>query len=363
MIRRFLFSLLLVCQLTVAAPPSHKTQNIMFVMTDGLRWQEVFRGADAALINKDDGGVEDAAPVRASYWRESEEDRRLALLPFAWSTIARFGQIYGDPARNASMTVTNGLKFSYPGYSEAVTGFADPRINSNDKVPNPNMTVLEWLNRMPEFNGRVAAFGAWDVFPYIFNTERSHLIANAGWDECTFLTGSSRVAMLNQLKRDGPRFWNDEPFDAIPFYTAMEYLKTKQPRVLFIGLGETDDWAHAKRYDLYLDAAHRVDQYLGMLWESVQSMPQYKDKTTLIVATDHGRGPTKSDWSSHGEKVQGAENVWLLVIGPDTPAAGEMQNVSATQNQIAATIAALLGKDYSAAVPQSGKPLLQVSGH
>ena len=45
------------------------------------------------------------------------------------------------------------------GYTPRV---ADPRIDSNDKIPNPNITVLEWLNTLPAYRGRVAAFGAWD---------------------------------------------------------------------------------------------------------------------------------------------------------------------------------------------------------
>ena len=39
------------------------------------------------------------------------------------------------------------------------------------------------------------------------------------------------------------RVWDEEPFDAIPFYTAMEYLKEREPRVLFASFGETHDWA------------------------------------------------------------------------------------------------------------------------
>ena len=44
-------------------------------------------------------------------------------------------------------------------------GLADPGVDSNAKVPNPNLTVLEWLNRQPWFEERVAAFGSWDVLP------------------------------------------------------------------------------------------------------------------------------------------------------------------------------------------------------
>ena len=60
--------------------------------------------------------------------------------------------------------------------------------------------------------------------------------------------------------------------------------------MLFLGLGETDDWAHAGSYAEYLIAAHLNDSYISQLWQLVQSMPEYKDKTTLIVLPDHGRG-------------------------------------------------------------------------
>ena len=38
--------------------------------------------------------------------------------------------------------MTNGKKCSYPGYNEIFTGAPDPRIDSNDKKPNPNVTVF-----------------------------------------------------------------------------------------------------------------------------------------------------------------------------------------------------------------------------
>src|SRR5262249_6533802 len=150
--------------------------------------------------------------------------------------------------------------FSYPGYSEALCGFPDPRIDSNDKKPNPNENVVEWLSRKSAFKGQAAAFGAWDVFPYIFNVERSGLLVNAGYDPFTALPGSTVIESLNLLKRETDVL-DGEALDAFTFHTALEYFKVKKPRVLFLSLGETDEWAHAGRYDLYLRAAHRFDQY------------------------------------------------------------------------------------------------------
>ena len=86
---------------------------------------------------------------------------------------------------------------------------------------------------------------------------------------------------------------------------ALEYLRTRQPRVLYVMLGETDEWAHGRRYDLYLDAAWRSDRFVRRLWELAQSLPAYRGRTALVLATDHGRGATPADWTDHGEKVPG----------------------------------------------------------
>jgi hypothetical protein len=346
--------------LAAPAGEEHKTQNVIFVMTDGLRWQEVFQGADSSLMNKDNG-VEDAAALSKAYGRDSAEDRRAALMPFLWGVMAKNGQVYGNRAQGSDAYVTNGHNFSYPGYSETLCGFADARIDSNDKLPNPNVTVLEWLNGKKPFHGKVAAFGAWDVIPYIINAERAGFTINGGYDAFQLMPGNPRVELLNRLKNEAPKILGGEPFDCFTFRTALEYLKRQKPRVLYISLGETDEWAHAGRYSDYLDAAHRADAYLQILWETVQSMPRYRGKTTLIFSPDHGRGDDPTGWRSHGEKLPESKYIWMAFLGPDTRALGERSNLPAvTQNQIAATLAALLGEDYTADVSKAGKPISDV---
>ena len=353
--------LLLLASSPLAAQTPHKTQHVIFVMTDGLRWQEVFQGAEADLMNKKNGAVADEAALKKAYWRETAEARREALLPFLWTVVAKNGQIYGNRQKKSDAYVTNGKFFSYPGYSETLCGFPDDRVNSNDKAPNPNVTMFEWLNQKPAFHGHIAAFGAWDVFPFIFNQPRAGFPVNAGWDPLPSQNPSPELALLNRLKAETPRVWEDEPFDALPFYTALEFLKSEKPRVLFIGLGETDDWAHGGRYADYLDAAHRVDQYLRVLWETVQSMPEYRDNTTLVFSPDHGRGSGNKKWRDHGGKVPESKYIWMAFLGPDTPALGERSGVGdVTQSQIAATLAALVGEDYKAAQPKAGAPLADV---
>ena len=348
-------------------PAAHKTENVIVVMIDGLRWQEVFRGADPELIKAPGPEALDdpkgrAANAQKHYWRETAQERRQALMPFLWSVVASEGQIFGNRDLGSDSHVTNGLNFSYPGYNETLTGFADPRVHSNDNVPNPNVTVFEWLNAKPEFAGKVAAFGAWDVFNGIFNRERCGFVVNAGYDPMTAIPATPELELLNALKAETVRIWLDEPFDPIPFHTAVEYLKVKRPRVLFVGLGETDDWAHTGSYPEYLNAAHLGDSYLKQLWELVQSMPEYRGKTTLIALPDHGRG-VGAEWTSHGEKIPASKETWMAFLGPDTAGLGERKQVGpVTESQIAATLAALLGEDYHAAVTKSGAPIGDVLG-
>ena len=118
-------------------------ENLVFVTWDGFRWQEMFTGAEERLISKDFGGVSDAAALRKAYWRDTPEARREVLLPFVWGVLAKDGQLFGDPTRKAAARLTNGRKFSYPGYNEMFAGFADSGIDSNNKIPNPSLMLIK----------------------------------------------------------------------------------------------------------------------------------------------------------------------------------------------------------------------------
>jgi Type I phosphodiesterase / nucleotide pyrophosphatase len=343
------------------APPLTKTRNVILVTTDGFRWQEVFGGADKALLNKENGGVEDLEALKSRFDRPTAQQRREALLPFLWNVVARKGQLLGDPDAGCEAKVTNGRNFSYPGYNEIFTGVADARIDSNDKVPNPNVSVFEWLNSKEAFRGRVAAFGSWDVYPYIFNRERSKLLVVAGWDPLAGYALSPEERMLNQLIASTHRIWDDNCYDSFTFHAAFQYLKRQHPRVLYIGLGETDEFAHDGRYDHYLQSAHRVDALLGMLWETLETMPEYRGATSLIVTTDHGRGDAPVEWKDHGAETKGSERIWIAVLGPDTPALGVRADARlVTQSQVAATISALLGEDFGSFALRSAPPIASV---
>ena len=351
------FGLLLVTALLDTSGKDTKTENVFLITLDGMRWQEVFTGSEEQLISKDAGGVSDTNRLRADFWRETPETRREVLLPFFWKTIAREGQLLGNQKLGSVARVTNGKNFTYPGFNEILTGFADDRITENAKKPNENATVLEWLNRKPAFAGRIVAFANWDVFPFILNASRAGIPIWTGYDEDTLHDVTDPMRQVRAMAKNITPLWDGMNFDVFFHHASLEYVRAKKPRVTWIAYSETDEWAHEGRYDLYLHAAHRIDSYIAGLWNALQSIPDYRGKTTFILTTDHGRGSGLSEWKDHGERVKGAEFIWIALLGPDTKPLGERPNVTVAQNQIATTIAQLLGEDYQSPVPRAGKPL------
>ncbi|MCP5117451.1 MAG: hypothetical protein GY953_42040, partial [bacterium] len=239
-------------------PAQQRAHHLILGTADGLRWQEVFRGADPQLVHREDAGMKNAAEVRQRFSSRSQ------LMPFLWSTIAREGVIHGNRDRNSEVTLRNRHRFSYPGYSEILTGRPqDDIIDSNDSRPNPSDTVLEILRAEWDLPPtKVALFGSWSVFTGIGAHAPDSIFINAGFQELELPDASPRLSALSEQQFELLTPWRTVRHDYITIEMALEYLRTVQPRVLYVALGETDDWAHDHRYDRYLEAANYFDQCL-----------------------------------------------------------------------------------------------------
>jgi len=332
----------------------NKTENIIIITTDGFRWQEVFKGMDSAIANNSKFNQGDSEYIYKNYWSSTEAERRKKLMPFLWSTIVSKGQVFGNRTLGSKVDNANPFWFSYPGYSEIFTGYADTNINSNSYPPNPNVTVLEYLNKQPKLKNKVAAFGAWEAFGRILNEERSGIPVVSAFDLMGGSKPTANEKLMNAMLKDAHKPWGEEEcFDVFTHYGAMEYLKTRKPKVLYIAYGETDEWAHAGQYRSYLDAGRQVDAWIKEIWNYVQTDVQYKNKTTIFITVDHGRGDIeKEKWTSHNNKIQDAHEIWFAVMGPDTPVRGELNSeMQLYQQQFAQTIARLMGYTYKAKHP------------
>jgi hypothetical protein len=346
----FLFLILI----SFDALSQNKTVNVIIITTDGFRWQEVFTGIDRTIATDKNFNQDDSAYLFKNYWSDDLKERRKKLLPFIWTTIESQGQIYGNRGLGNKVDVSNPYWFSYPGYSEILCGYVDTAVNSNSYKPNPNTSVLEFFNHQQKFENKVAAFGAWDAFNRILNDSRSKIPVVTAFNFCGGNNPNANERLINSMLKDSYRpFGNEECLDVFTHYAAMEYLKNKKPKILYISYGETDEWAHHRQYKSYVDAAHQVDAWIKEIWNYVQSDPQYKNKTTLLITTDHGRGDKiKEQWTTHGKEIQGASQIWFALIGPNTAAAGEMKDdVQLYQKQLAQTIAKILGYTFTAEHP------------
>ena len=363
-----LLKIVAVAALVILAAPAAlagKTRNVILVISDGVRWQEVFSGADPTLLNDKEGGSwTPVAQLKAKYWNDDPTVRRRMLFPFLWGTVATQGQIFGNQSAGSIAHVDNAMWFSYPGYNEMSSGAADPKINSNSFGPNPNTTVFEWLNSLPAFAGKVEIFGTWSEFHDIFNEKRSHLTVRSGANLVDSKDTSPEGRLLTELYQTSAPLEAPDAVDSFLHVVLRSHLKSHHPRVLFVGYGDTDNWQHLGRYDAFLETAHLFDGFVADLWKQIQSTPEYKDQTTLIISTDHGRGSGLVEWKEHGAEEKGSGNVWIAVMGPDTPAYGERQKApTVTQSQIAATIAAFVGQDYRAYKPGAAPSLLEALAH
>jgi Metalloenzyme superfamily len=334
-----------------SAQPASK--NVFIITLDGTRWQEVFRGADSVLLGKT-AYVKDTGLLREQYWHTDEQKRRQQLLPFFWNVIAKHGQLMGNRDFDNHVNVANLYKISYPGYSEIFTGYADKLFIPNLAVNNPRSNILQWLSNQPGYKGKVAAFCSWRVFPFILDEKNGQLPVNAGYealDEDD--SGSALINGVQQSMYDQ----NNTRHDLLTFECAKNYVKQHHPRVLYLGFGETDEFAHHGEYDTYLQKIHQADAMIAELWYYVQTDPFYKNNTTFIITTDHGRGSKVRNWRSHGFWIKGSGQTWMAMVGSGIEATGEVkENQQLYQKQIAATVSELLGMRFTAK-HKVGQPL------
>lgn len=329
-----------------AAPPDDR--RVVLVTLDGARWQEIFGGLDLDVLRSASGKtpVEQTVSYRR-YWADTPQARREKLLPVLWGLTRDHGFLAGNRAAGSRVSVTNRHRFSYPGYNELLTGAPhDDTITSNDNRRYPFLTVLEWLRpALGLHKDEVAVFASWETFNWIAEREEGAIAINAGFEP--YHHPDPQARQLSRLQFETATPWAGVRHDLYTFELAMAHLTTYRPRVLYLAFGETDDWAHEGRYDQTLEALHRTDARLGELWGRLQADAEYRDRTTIVLTVDHGRGRTPKDWTSHGADVAGADEMWLGCFGGRVTARGELRDhAPIEQRQVAATVAQAVGQDF-----------------
>jgi Metalloenzyme superfamily len=345
-ITNLLFSLLTFWSTSLPAQnyTTDSEQYVVLVTLDGMRWQEIFEGADTAYFN-----TKHAASGKKQWYDPDHMVRRKRLMPFLWSELSTQGQLVGNRHLGSFVNLANQRCVSYPGYNEMLCGAADDQhITSNRLLPNPNTTILETLHQTTDLHNRVAVFASWDHFDAIYNTERSGLTVNAAFKAFRHPAFEALNQSAKRVKCD----WGHKVRpDSLTMQYARQWMELQHPKVIHIALGETDEYGHEKSYHQYLDAAHRSDRMIAELWHWIQQDSFYQNRTTLLITTDHGRGRKTNTWRHHNSLIDGSDEVWIAALGPTVESCGENCHGQYQLGQLAASIATLLGHASSIAPP------------
>ncbi len=347
---------------------NERGHNLILITVDGLRNEELFGGIDERVLGSvEHSGIEyesESVRVRAAYAGSTPALSRSALMPFFWTQLVPNGVLLGNERIGGGVRVTNRELFSAPGYIEILTGEPHEDVVSNDLIRYPYPSFMEYAKDALGLGfTEVATIGSWEGFALLSSSRPDLFYTNTGVEELRPEYSTERMRWLDEIQHDIMSLWPEGRSDAITFGMSVEYLRNFKPRVLYIAFAETDDWAHQRRYDRYLDYIHLFDSYLERLWSLLQSMDEYRNNTTLIITTDHGRPHDPKAWVEHGAGMPGSEAIWIAIIGPGVPHRGEVAaSIPVTQSDIAATALKVLGLDYRKFNPRMGPPISAAFG-
>ncbi len=313
LVRRFelailllLFALSFGCKIGPAKPSSlveefrERDGNIVFFILDGVRWQE-FKGTADQRIPQN--------PDYDSKHEFIESEFQDKILTNFWAKHAKKGLIFGiDPYNNAIMEVMNHTNLTVPVLSSLFMGKLS-RCSSNNCQRIPEQTFLERIKIMRGFDkGQIAAFHFEDedYFPKVLEKQE----------------GSIHIEKSNNISKN---------YDRMTFQMAMDYLDNR-PRISVIYLSMTDWCGHIKDYRCYIDKLQEYDEYIDRLFQKLETMNDYGEKTTVIMTTDHGRGAYPS--SFHGHENYESRHVWLYISGPYIQTNLENNGVAGTDHHI-----------------------------
>ncbi|MEO9021474.1 MAG: hypothetical protein ABI237_01890 [Ginsengibacter sp.] len=351
----------LVARTSVSAQNKHQTKNVVVILIDGYRWQELFKGADFDLLSNKKYNAGDSLHRIKKYWADDMSERRKKLMPFTWNYIALHGQLYGNRELGNEVNVENSYWISYPGRAEILSGFVDTAINSNGFPGNPNTNVLEYINSQKGYHGKVATFACWRATGRCLHKDKSDMLINVPWEDIKNDNLTEAEILANEMQHYIPKiFGDDERLDALVYGLAKSYILASHPKVTYLDFGDTDEYAHEGKYENYLDDIHNLDAMIEKLWNRMQHDKFYKNSTTFFIVPDHGRG-VGDDWTDHGSGTAHSNETWFMVMGPDTKPLGEIRTKEQIfQTQYATTIARLLGFDYSVFGHTVGEPVKSV---
>lgn len=284
---------------------SEPTQ-VVLVTLDGSRFGEIFVGVDPALA--------------ADHHLPAERVVSAAqLMPHLHELISA-GVALGAPGHGAAISASGPDFVSLPGYSEIFSGRRVTACKNNGCDGSNAPSVADQL--VEQARGSAAVVTSWPDIARVAAANPAVTVSagrHGGATRARFSQGDPG-RLLQQSEPEPPWPGHDDfRRDRFTAQLSLAYLKAEQPSFLFVGLGETDEFAHQNNYAGYLDALSEADQYIGKLAEVLAERAARGVRTALIVTADHGRSRNFKD---HGAPHPESARVWLVAAGSAIPPHG-----------------------------------------
>ena len=132
--------------------------------------------------------------------------------------------------------------------------------------------------------------------------------------------------------------------DELTFFMATEVLRRAAPAILQVGFSDVEV-AHSGTYSLHVGGIRRDDLLVHRLWHFLQTLPDYKDRTTMVVMPEFGRDPDGSSTNgffNHRTDSESCRLTWMMVLGQAARQPDVIER-EVRQIDLAPSLAALLG--------------------
>jgi hypothetical protein len=319
-------------------------RSVVLVTIDGVRWEDVFRGASQELAARGDGG--DVTAMAHPF----------ATMPRLRRLVERGVALGGGGDGCGTVRPAGGAFVSLPGYLEILRG-RRTACDSNACVVDRTPSVLDAAAHAGHVP--VASVSSWAKIARAASAGGAPVLVSAGrlpWPDSP-VDGGPLAAALVDAQGSGPSpgrgLYRPDRHTA---RIALAYLRAERPRLLHVGLGDTDEHGHKGDYAAYLAALVAAD---ALVAEAAEIAAEVGMRTTIIVTTDHGRSVTLHN---HGRMFPESGRSFVLAFGDGVPARGVVcAHRDVTLPDVGATVRALLGMQPDAS-PSAGAPITEVLG-
>ncbi|WP_345990871.1 sulfatase-like hydrolase/transferase [Chryseobacterium sp. Chry.R1] len=222
----------------------------------------------------------------------------------------------------------NGTTSTNPGHSAMCSGVYENIKNNGTELPGYPSVMQQWL----KYTG-AAKTKAWIV---------------SSKDKLEVLNNCKQVDWKDKFQpsADCGVSGNGSGYraDDVTISRVKNIMGQYAPNIIVINLKDVDSYGHANNWNAYINAIKTTDASIKEVWDHIQSLPAYKDKTTLIVSNDHGRHlDANGGFAEHGDSCNGCRHIEFFALGPDFKKNTTISTGNYEQIDIASTIAELLG--------------------